>query len=556
MRNRIKPEVLPFDTRRLTMLPLLVFLAFACFFVLLRSKDPFAVDGAIRCFEVYRRQSFFFHSSYHMLYPVNVLIWTRMAAAAGLQTSNPQSFYRVVELMNCLAAAGCLALFFLLMSAVTHSWRLAVLVTTIYGLSRAFLLHATNASEPMVGVFWSFLAVAVAALSLKTKSPWPVFFSGLLFALSMATYQSTVLLGPAALFLIWRSRPLEKQSGLRPPSRIFVVFLFGLGAVFGSASIYGCFAYSQWKHQPAVAPSGLFTAQLVQHPGAHAYFGVSMNKFATVPVGLIRNVFPIFTEYFGLRNLLRGAFVPILSLAILLLAVGVLFGFCAIRVGTAWSSLTPAFRTAFLAAALGLVFCLFPVVTWSDQYDKLWLQPLGCLCFLLGISLHWVSHHLPRPFLLARALPAFFLAGVLLNFGWLATQHVRDIPEMREAQRLAAMIRPNDLVVGNWDGVSDLFGYLWATDGQVFSFPGEAAVYGSAATSHLHNAIVKTQKVGGRVFFLGLLELPKDSWDSFLASRCGVPYSDLDLYRVHSTTRATFETRYHEIVLKQFDATW
>jgi hypothetical protein len=193
-----------------------------------------------------------------------------------------------------------------------------------------------------------------------------------------------------------------------------------------------------------------------------------MGEVATLPVGLVRNVFPIFNEYVGLRSLPRESALPILGLAFLLLAVGTLFAFCAIRVGQSWSSLTPTFRTAFLAGLFGLVFCLFPMVTWSDQYDKLCLQPLACLCFLVGISLHWINQHVARPFLLARAVPAFFLAGVFLNFGWLATQHVRNVPEMREAERLAAMMRPNDLVVDDWDRVSDLYGYIWAADDQVF----------------------------------------------------------------------------------------
>jgi hypothetical protein len=540
--------------RRLALFTVIVFLISPYVFVFLRSSDPLAVDGAFRCFEVYRRQSLFFHGSNHMLYPVNVLIWTRLASATGLRVSDPQSFFHVTELMNCFAAAGCLALFFLLTSLVSRSWRLAVIVAAIYGLSKAFLLHATNASEPMAGVFWSFLAVAVAALSLKTKSLWPVFLSGLLFALAMATYQSTVLLGPAALFIIWRSRSIENRTTPRAPSRLFAILVFGLGATLGCASIYGWIAYSQGKRQPTGASYGLAAAQIFQHPDARAYFGVNMSKFATVPVGLVRNFFPLFPEFIGIRNLLRGSALPILGLALLLLAGAALIAFCAIRVGKSWSSLTPNLRTAFHSAVLGLIFSLIPVVTWSDQYDKLWLQPLACLCFLLGISLHWISQHLPRFSVLERTVAVLVLAGVLLNFGWLAAQHVREVPEVREAQRLAAMMRPSDLVVGDWDGVSVLYGYGWAVDGQLFPFPSEAVFYGSAATAHLREAVIKAQNAGGRVFFLSILDTPKDSWDSFLASRCGVPYSDLDLYRAHSTTRASFETRFHEIALKQFDA--
>ncbi len=56
-------------------------------------------------------------------------------------------------------------------------------------------------------------------------------------------------------------------------------------------------------------------------------------------------------------------------------------------------------------------------------------------------------------------------------------------PEMSEAQRLAQMIQSNDLVVGDWDGVSVAYGYAWAADGQFFSFTSNAASFGTMATS-------------------------------------------------------------------------
>lgn len=551
--DTIKIEVPPLEVRKLAISSFVVFLVFACFFVLFRSQDLLGVDGAFRCLEVYHKQVLFFHGSNHMLYPVNVLLWTRAADYLGFHASDPLSFYSVVELMNCFAAAGCLTIFFLLTYAASRSWGLATVVTAAFGLSKAFLIHATNASEPMVGIFWSFLAVAAAALSFRRSSLWPAFFSGFLLALAMATYQSAVLLGPAALYLIWQSRPHTNHSTLLS-SRVHAVLVFGLGASLGCASIYGSYALWQRKHLPHGGGDmlGYVASQIFEHPYARTYFGVGLGKFATVPVGLVRNVFPIFNDYRGLLGVLRGPVLPVLGLALLLLVVACLMAFCAGRLYKIWGSLARGSRDAILSALLGLVFSLFLVVTWSDQYDKLWLQPLASLYFLLGISLYWISRRLVRPFLLTRALPALVLVGVLTNLGLLRAQHLRVAPEIREAQRLAAMMRSNDLLVGEWDAVSVLYGYGWAADGQLFSFPSEASEFGPTTTSHLRDAILKTQSSGGRVFFLSLLDLPRDSWDPFLASRCGVPYSDLDLYRARSVTRATFATRSHEIALKEF----
>src|SRR6266849_9292776 len=92
----------------------IVFLVSALIFVLLRSKDIFAVDGAFRCLEVYRRPSIFFHDNNHMLYPVNVFIWTRLAGALGFAARTREDFHSLVELMNCLAAAASLTIIFYL----------------------------------------------------------------------------------------------------------------------------------------------------------------------------------------------------------------------------------------------------------------------------------------------------------------------------------------------------------------------------------------------------------------------------------------------------------
>ena len=70
-----------------------VFIGFAGFYVLLRSKNILAVDGAHRCLEVFRRQGAFFHGNNHMLYPVDVLVWTRLSAELGLRPNGPIQFF-------------------------------------------------------------------------------------------------------------------------------------------------------------------------------------------------------------------------------------------------------------------------------------------------------------------------------------------------------------------------------------------------------------------------------------------------------------------------------
>ena len=166
-----------------------IFVVFFVLLALLRTKNILAVDGGIRCLEVYRRQSPYFDINNHLLHPADVWAWTQAAGMLGYKAYSPFRFYSLVQLMNCFAGAACLAILFALMYSVVSSWRLALAVTIGYGFTKAFLEQATNANEAPMGLFWSLLALFFAALCFRVKSNWPVVVSAMIFALAMATYK-------------------------------------------------------------------------------------------------------------------------------------------------------------------------------------------------------------------------------------------------------------------------------------------------------------------------------------------------------------------------------
>jgi hypothetical protein len=91
------------------------------------------------------------------------------------------------------------------------------------------------------------------------------------------------------------------------------------------------------------------------------------------------------------------------------------------------------------------------------------------------------------------------------------------------------VIAPGDLVVTGWDDVSLLYEGFWG--GQVFDFIGYASTRPGQAAALLNKRLDEVQGAGGKVFFLGILDLPESAWNSFLTDRCGVPYGTLDAYR-------------------------
>lgn len=510
-------------------LPSMLFLAFTLIFACLRSRDIFGVDGAFRCLEVYWRQSIFFHDNNHLLYPVNVLAWSRLLRVLGFTADTRQGFYSLVEMLNCFAAAASLAIVFCLTKLATGSPRLAFCVSAGLGFSKAFLLHATNSAEPMVAVFWSFLAVCLAALSFKTERKWPIIASGFLFVLAMATYRSTIFLAPAAIVIIWAGQARGHSQSFFHRAQVAVLCQFALGALVGCLSIYG-WVFSRLG---ITRPNEMLRRFFAQED-TRVYLGAGTGKVLNLPLGLVRNIFPVQSNFTGIRNLLAG---PPLSTGLFLLLVAAVCASLVIyaaQVFQKWNRIPAFAQTSFIAAGAGFLFSIIPLALWSPHYDKLWLQPLACLAVLLGISISVMVSE--RKTVLSSVLPALLLCGVLSNVIWALRSHSTETSDLSETERLSHIVDTNDLLVGEWDRLTTLYGYGWA-EAPVFSFPSEAVVHGPDSVKLLQERVTKTHKAGGKIYFLALLDLPQTAWDSFLGSRCGVPYSEMDFYRAHSTVR-------------------
>lgn len=525
---------------------------FGCFAVLyasLRSRDIFATDGAHRCLEVFHRQAIFFHENNHLLYPVNVLAWARLAAVFGLKANGPFEFYRITELMNCFAAAASLAIVFLLIQWAISSWRIALGAVVTLGLSRAFFSQATNANEAVVGLFWSLLAVLVLVLGLRARSLLLVFVSGLLFSLSMATYESMIFLAPAGLVLIWRTWMEENRESRISRRLIAMEGVFLLGCLAAWLGIHGWADWLTGNTRPVD-----MARQLFQMQDARSYLGVGPGKGLNLPVGLIRNIFPVLVQFDGIRHVLTG---PKIALFVFLL-VSAIFGaflvFCGAHVWRHRKGLSEPARRGLWTGIVGLLFTLVPLLIWDPQYEKLWLQPLALLAFLIAIALKIPVERGWKSILMFRTVPLLILIGALFNFPWVIAGHQADVSAyFRDARDVSEMVSGEDLVVGDWDKVAILYGDVWAPKDRIVDFVTQGIYYGGGATERLSESVAETQRRGGHVYFLGLLDQSETRWNAFIGPRCGVPMSDLDLYRTHSHVVATYRDGSDIVSLRRFD---
>ena len=75
------------------------------------------------------------------------MAWTRIAAALRFKRADPLNFILAVGIMNCLAAAGCMAVPYWITLQVTCSWKLTTAVSVTHGLTTAFLAHTMNMDD-------------------------------------------------------------------------------------------------------------------------------------------------------------------------------------------------------------------------------------------------------------------------------------------------------------------------------------------------------------------------------------------------------------------------
>jgi hypothetical protein len=494
------------------------------------------VDGATRCLAIYRNPTLLFHPNNHLLFLVNVLVWTRLAATLGFRPSDPLSFVLTVDMMNVTAGAGCMAVLFWVLLRVTSSWKLASVVCLGYGLTGAFLAQATNPNEPMVGALWSFLGVAFAMMAAGRRNYWPIVVSGLMFALAMATYRTMVFFGPVAAAIL--VLPVDETKPSRGQQLLRL-------AILGSAFAVGCVAIFGWAYsQMGVDPSDML-ARFLRQEDARIYFDASPLQLLKLPLGLVRNCFPVVPDYNGMRGFLRGPKSVFFSVTALIVVLGLALLFCGYTLVKRRALLARLERTAVLASLAGLLFTMIPLLTWNPHYGKFWIQPLACLAVIVAVALAHMtsmSKHLATAALVAGVL---FVAGTTLNLTWAWRNRSHDAFEFEEAHKVTQFVGDKDFLVleRGADSVSGIYGFLWTDESHILPLMDVATGEGKGLLTRLDGEIKKTRAAGGRVFFLGVLDIPKSTWDVFLGDRAGVPYQSFDGYRRNARLRAEFRGR-------------
>ena len=441
---------------------LVVFVGATALFAVLHSRQYTEVDGALRCLDVLRRQRLFFHGNNHLLYPANVLAWSRLAGLLGIRATTPEAFLRLTALMNSCAAAGCVALVFALVRRFTGSVVAALGAAVGLAFARAFLLHATASAEPMVGLWWSLLGVAVPAYGGEAPAVWRFVLAGALLALSVATYQSMIFAAPVLVVLcVVPSAPGAPR--VRTVARNLLAV--GLTAVVALAAIFGAAALAQGERG-----AGALALRFSQVGLDRAFFGgFSWSKAHGLPLGITGNIFAALPPELAslrahIRGLLGGRWLPWTALFGL---GGALLG-AALALG-AWrmrGAATPAHRRVMLATAAGAAAGVLGPAYWAPGYDKLWLQPIAFLVLTVGLAYGAAASRLGRGARLA--VLALLGVEVATNVVTAVEDAAHPSPYLASAAQVARLVGPEGVVLHDWNPVSSLYDAMWARENQAF----------------------------------------------------------------------------------------
>jgi len=469
----------------------------------------------------------------HLLYFVDVYFWTRALALAGVKAKSPFAFVRLTQLMNALAASGCVALFWILSRRATGSLAVSIGAALAYAFSRSFVLHATSSAEPMLGLFWSFLSVFVVTVGLARSSRMLIIAAGALLLLAMATYESMVLIGPAELVLIccWGDR------------RRFLPW-FLAGCLSGALIIYPL----TYAMSGTTSSGAIFQRFFQMGGGEHVYGGIRPAKVLNLPMGLANSLVPSLPPgYAGLRWLFfTNGFTQSTLLALIAAIAGIAWVVWTLCRLVVWNKLQHRQRLVLGCCAVALVFDAFPLIFWDPLYDKLWLQPIAVIILAWSVIFDaWLRNRRPRPL---RVLPEALLLAIVVVVGLAGAieAHESATPCLDGAQELATMLHPNDLLIRSWDPISLLYSAFWGRGARTFDIPTVASTSGPQTIRLLHDEIERTR---GDVYSVGVLDMPEDVWTPFLGDKIHFPYDSLDPIRACAKRVTSLSCGDHDEIL-------
>jgi hypothetical protein len=490
----------------------------------------------------------------HFLFPYQAwLVYHAVSALPFVLDPNDPTRAPVVAIVqgwNALMAGAGLAILYAWLRW-TVSRPAAFVGVAITAFSNAFLLHATNMTEPMASVPPTLLG-----LLLVTRSPSSRPFrlaAGALIGIASAFYAL------AAFSLIAAGLIVALQRDDSPKRRMEAKRILGPMEVGAASAVVFASALSiprllRGSHHGVIA-----TVVGVADPGTMGMYGRFDLRHLIGAFGGLTNAVCALPQMYGLSQLFH---LPKVAIA---RTLGTFALSAAFLVGISWAlyrkrrdpSSNVAARgtdreTQAIAAIAWLATVYVVAFYFLAGYDKIWffaMVPLGSLAALAFDVCKEGGNWIP-PVLTVG--PGFLL--VLINVVFIACpRRFARNEDLDAALRLRSLVQAKDLLVTpGWDAPSVYAGYALTRPLSCLRLTGAAMDTGfqPAEISKIFAAQVgRARQEGGHVYFLGLLDLTADQWDVFFGSQMHLPYSLLDPYRRSAFPRTQIASTTGDVTL-------
>jgi hypothetical protein len=492
----------------------LIFSFFFSYYYLSISKDFTEVDGPFRCFDVYHSPQPQIHGNNHLLYPINIYLWNQALSAVISPPVDALEFGKRSQIMNITAMSATMALFYVLAKNISGKLYITVFATLGLGLSKAYILHGTNSAEPVLGLLWSTLTIALLAWGLcdNKKQPYIVFLAGIFLALAMATYQTMVLIGVGCLSLSCIKR---EENDWKISIKTGIIFLAGcaLGALvfFGSAYYY----------DGSLSPLDMVKRFFHLDGGGNVYGGFSFSKLINLFMGFTLNQF-LTPQWAGYRNYLKINFWSYWT--VWMACTGTIGTIFLLLVSKEFFKSNSIPKIITLSLSLALLTCIIGPLCWDPTYDKMWLQPLMLIWF--GALYSWKNQ---KKF---GATIIYITLGltILPNFFWGFFRNPKEYKYVQPALELIQTVNPKDILVTDWNKISIIAGCL-DNKNEIFPLISYASSNPLGTVERLSTLHQKAKAQKGRLIFFGILDQPIETWEPFLGKRCGLPFAALEPFR-------------------------
>jgi hypothetical protein len=476
----------------------------------------------------------------HVLFPAVFWAACRLAKASGLLSCFRDSFNRPAFLVLCqslsagFGAAGVTALY-VWQRVAGGSRRISMFLAGVLALSNAYILHSTDMTEPIAAVPWLLAGAIVVRKHGGVRSAR--LLGGALVGIAAAFYISAVL----GLALLASGPALRCLKLGRPIAAVVRIFDIGIGAV-GSYLL----VYITLNHllQPSLSIFAIVSGSVKMSTDEGLFGSIDPRHLIGAVFGFANAWAPL-RNYEGVSHILSTSWGTVAYNMTIGVVGGIVAVFLIIGGLRRYNELANAVdRYDLLGAATWLIFVFALTAFWSPTYEKLWL--FGSIATLCVASIvidrspkeRLRSNRLVFGGLSALAICSFACGVIPRRFG--------TNEDLVSAEILEQKVSAADFVVcPGWDLTSVYWKTLSRPPRTCWSFVDEAIAshYSpSVFEASLGDAVDRTLGHGGRVLFVGLLDIKPTDWAAFYGSRLKMPYEVLARYRGRAAPTLTFES--------------